>query len=176
MQVHALMRSAPLTCTLADTLDRAARHMWEGDLGAVPVLEDERVVGMLTDRDLCMASYTQGRPLHQIRVADVTSQRVVSVGPNETIREAARRMREHQVRRLPVLDDDGRLVGMLSLGDLSREASSDEIGRTLSAISAPWGEQPKTRFMDPLRKAVGFGLLALGALGALPLVRAFATR
>lgn len=131
MTVQELMSRTPYTCTIEDTLNAPAGLMWEHDVGAVPVLgEASRVVGMITDRDICMASYTKGRPLGQIQVREVLSREVVTCRPTDSLAHAEKLMREFQVRRLPVVDSFGLLVGVLSLNDLVREAGQERGSKT----------------------------------------------
>jgi predicted transcriptional regulator len=125
--------------------------MWESDCGCVPVLDENgRVVGMITDRDICMAAYTQARLLGQIPVSRVMSHELYSCGPDEEIDKVEKTMRAHQVRRVPVVDDDGRLQGIVSLADIAQRAAKDakrksgakqvdfsEVGETLAAVTAP---------------------------------------
>ena len=121
MNVGELMTRDVRTCTASDSLNDTARIMWEGDCGCVPVVEkDGTVVGMITDRDICMAAYTQGRCLTHMTVGDVASKNVVTIGQDESLRRAEELMRDAQVRRLPVVDSARRLVGLLSLADLAR--------------------------------------------------------
>jgi CBS-domain-containing membrane protein len=136
-------------CKSDDALSEAARILWEHDCGIVPVVASDgsgRVEGVITDRDLCMAAYTTGRPLTETQVASVMSTRLVSVRPEDPIAEAAERMRTAQVRRLPVVDESGHLRGMLSLADLAESAvgrgpevgiGPEEVGRLLAAICRP---------------------------------------
>jgi CBS domain-containing protein len=98
--------------------------MWEQDCGCVPVVDSSNVViGLITDRDIAMAAYTQGKLLAQVVVGDVMTRNVLSCRPTETLHAAERRMRERQVRRLPVTDGTGVLVGMISVNDLVLEAA-----------------------------------------------------
>lgn len=140
------------------SLNEAAQRMWENDIGVVPVVGMEgRVMGIVTDRDIAMAAYLQGRPLQDIGVQEVMVTQVQVVRPYEPAIEAASMMAQHQVRRLPVVDDEGLLVGMLSLNDLA-EASGDTesdgitehvVADTLRAVCAPrmvvehFGEEAK---------------------------------
>jgi CBS domain-containing protein len=118
-----LMTPQVHSCRVGDTLERAARLMWEHDCGALPVVDAHgRTVGMVTDRDVCMAAYIQGRPLSRIPVTVAASHRVHFVRPDATLDLACAIMREHRVRRLPVIDVGGNLVGMLSLVDVVRVA------------------------------------------------------
>ena len=104
-------------------LDRAAQLMWDRDCGALPVLGDDgAVIGMVTDRDICMAAFTQGRPLREIPVATAMAPEVISCRSTDTIAVAEELMGQHKVRRMPVLDGEGRPVGLLSLNDVVRFA------------------------------------------------------
>jgi CBS domain-containing protein len=120
LTVRDAMTDAVTACSPGETLNAAARHMWERDCGAVPVVEDGKLAGIITDRDICMAAYTQGRPLTAIRIADVMTRHVHACRANDTLERAASLMADARVRRLPVLDGAGRLVGILSMADIAR--------------------------------------------------------
>jgi CBS domain-containing protein len=140
MQIRTMMSDDVKYCRDTDTLDCAAGSMWNHDIGSVPVVDSERrVVGMITDRDVCMAAYTQGKPLSEIPVANVMSTRVLTVGPDDTLPTAERLMREGQVRRIPVVDREQRLIGIVSQNDFMREAAENQtvreaITNTIAAI------------------------------------------
>jgi CBS domain-containing protein len=109
------------TCFATDSINRAAQIMWENDCGCVPVVDDQgNLVGIVTDRDVCMAAYMQGRPLADIAVSTVASTNVATVDENDSLHRAEKVMHDAQVRRLPVLDENKRLVGLLSISDLAR--------------------------------------------------------
>jgi signal-transduction protein with cAMP-binding, CBS, and nucleotidyltransferase domain len=122
--------------------------MWENDFGCLPVTEGDgaqRLVGMITDRDICMAAYFAGRPLHEIRVADAMTREVCACNPGDDLSEARAIMREAAVRRLPVIDASEQPIGLLSLADLAREAVRErgamnrditvgEVGLVLGAV------------------------------------------
>ncbi|SRR5579875_3653372 len=143
MKVSEVMTRNVVCCRETDSACVAALIMWDNDCGVVPVVNaDLKVVGMITDRDVCMAAYTQGGPLDRITVASAMARAPVSVAPHDDVAEAHRLMRLHQVHRLPVTDSEGGLVGLVSLCDLVRVANGDEallaeVGRTLGAISRP---------------------------------------
>jgi CBS domain-containing protein len=119
--VRSIMSRNVATCSTSDTLHRAAQLMWERDCGSIPVVGAEgRLVGIVTDRDLCMAAYTQSRPLTDISVASVLSARVHSCLPSDSLDHAVGVMRAERVRRLVVVDGSQKVVGMLSLADLAR--------------------------------------------------------
>lgn len=146
MKVEEMMSTRVETCRMGDTLARAAQLMWDTDCGVVPVIDDEsHVVGMVTDRDVCMAAYTQGKPLWQIPVSSACSRKVYACRLNDSLQTAENLMRVAQVRRLPVVDEDGQLWGVVSLGDLAQHVhrgggspdglSYASIALTLAAIS-----------------------------------------
>lgn len=142
MKVSGLIQRSVITCTIHDHLERAARQMWEHDVGCLPVIDEQgHVIGMVTDRDICMASYTQGGPLRAIPVATAMSRHVFSCAENDEVDSVERRMIEHRIRRMPVIDDHGHPVGIVSLGDIARAATqgqlpADEVVAALATISA----------------------------------------
>ena len=130
-------------CTIHDSLNAAARIMWDHDCGCAPVIDAHgKLVGIITDRDVCMAAYTQGLPLEAIPVQRAMSAKVISCGRTDELETAHRLMRSHEIHRLPVIDSRGRLAGILSLSDLVSQAcgngasSTDgvEVLTTLSAL------------------------------------------
>jgi CBS domain-containing protein len=149
MNVSELMTKAVQSCDTHDNLQRAAQIMWENDCGIVPVLDSEgRVVGMVTDRDVCMAAYTQGLTLAQIPVTSAMADQVHGVHEADGIEAAQALMQRARVRRVPVLNGDGRLKGILSMNDLARYVqhstsrkanglSSGSIAQTLAAVCEP---------------------------------------
>lgn len=124
MRVRELMTRDVKTVRADENLNRAAQIMWESDCGVVPVTDDAgRIEGMLTDRDVCMSAYFKGAPLRNLRVRDTMSKRVTACSLDATIETAMTMMKEARVRRLPVVDGSGKMVGLLSLNDLAREAA-----------------------------------------------------
>lgn len=138
-----------VTCAPQERLSTVARRMWERDCGSVPVVDDaHRPLGVITDRDLCMAALMGGRALHEIAVGEALPTRdVLSCRATDELDAAHARMRESQVRRLPVVDDAGSLVGLLSLGDLvrpegtaaARRKQADALLLTMAGITRPAG-------------------------------------
>lgn len=162
MQVKQVMSHPVVTCHVEDPINRAAQLMWEHDCGAVPVVDDlERVVAMLTDRDICMAAYTQGRLLADIKVRSAMSKTVIACSEDDPLTKAEQLMQQHQIRRLPVLDALGRPIGMLSLNDLARVAtkqhpaahglangiSSTSTAQTLATVCAPRSSELETQLI-----------------------------
>jgi CBS domain-containing protein len=145
MRVEELMSPQPATCLPDHDLGCAAKLMWDGDFGCVPVVDGEgKVVGMITDRDITMAALHQGRCLSEIPVSSAMSRDVLTCRPDDDVEDAERRMSERQVRRLPVIGKDGRCVGVLSLNDLAtattrarnaKKVSAADVASTLAAVS-----------------------------------------
>jgi len=110
---------------ITESLANAAREMWENDCGALPVIKDGRkVVGMITDRDICMAGAMRNQSLSQISVEEIMNKRVFAAELDEHIDHALQTMREHQIRRLPVLDAEGELSGIVSMNDIVLHAKA----------------------------------------------------
>lgn len=151
MKVSELMTIDVRSCWSTEPLERAAKLMWELDCGSLPVLDQNgRVIGMITDRDVCMAAYTQAQLLGRIPVSRAMSGELYSCNPGEELDKVEKRMRSHQVRRLPVVDDEGHLRGILSLADIAQRAAKDakgkagtkqvgfaEVGETFAAVTTP---------------------------------------
>ena len=134
MKVSDVMTPNPRTVQLSDTIEDAAKIMRDEDTGAVPVIEDDRVVGMITDRDIVIRAVADGD--FECTIDDIVSDDVVCATPEMTTAEAAELMGEHQIRRLPVVDDDDRLVGIVSIGDIAvKEGRDARTGETLENIS-----------------------------------------
>lgn len=152
MKVEQLMTRTVRTCGPWDPLNEAARIMWEQDCGCVPVVDEQgHVIGIVTDRDVSMAAYTRGLPLWALQVDGAMARQVHTCRPGDSLAAAERTMRARQLHRLPVVDESGVLVGLLSLRDLAIEAvrehgrrraevSAEEVAETLGAISQPRGE------------------------------------
>ena len=147
MRVEDIMTKQLETCRADDSLWLAARKMWEHDIGCLPVEgTDGRVTSVITDRDIAMAAYLRGKPLGEIKVSEVMSRRLVTVELGDPIRVAEDRMRSEQVRRIPVVDGQGFLKGMVTLSDLVHHLRTirsfegmepAEIAGTLAAITSP---------------------------------------
>jgi CBS domain-containing protein len=150
MQVEKLMTKQVTSCSSSDTLQRAAQLMWDADCGCLPVCEANgvnRVVGVITDRDICMSALFQGKPLHELPVSGAMSKHLVMCKVGDAIAGVEKAMCEARIRRLPVVDDQGVLVGIIGLADIARQAARErgsvkahvtksEVGDTLAAICA----------------------------------------
>jgi CBS domain-containing protein len=132
--VNELMTTGPRTVTPQATVVEAARTMRDESAGSVPVVEGERLVGTLTDRDIAVRVVAEGRSL-ETTVGEIASRELVTIDPQQDVDEALRLMAEHQVRRLPVCEEDGRLVGILAQADVAQHASDERTGETVERIS-----------------------------------------
>jgi CBS domain-containing protein len=148
--VHDAMRTRVYIVAPEDTLARAAQVMWEKDLGCLPVCGPGRkAIAMLTDRDISMAAFMQWKHLAEASVASAMSKGLCTCSPDDELGRAEEIMRANQVRRLPVVDAEGVLVGLLSLGDVARyvrqhsprtangSVAQQELADTLAAICEP---------------------------------------
>jgi CBS domain-containing protein len=124
MIVEDLMTRTPASVRPEHDLAVAAKLMWDCDCGALPVMDEScKVIGVITDRDICMATWTQARGPNAIFVAEAMSRDVVCCRPEDTVARAESIMRANQIRRLPVVGTEQQLVGILSLADIARAAS-----------------------------------------------------
>ncbi len=131
MKVRSIMKRDVKFCTSTASLADAAHVMDLHEIGVLPIVSDSgRVVGMITDRDICRAVGRDPRPAAEIPVARVTSGKVYACGPDDEMQIAFKTMRAHRVRRLPVINDEGHLCGILSLDDLVLEAERTNSHRT----------------------------------------------
>jgi CBS domain-containing protein len=147
--VHDAMRTRVHVVTPDDTLARAAQLMWEKDLGCLPVCGPGRKpIAMLTDRDISMAAFMQWKHLSEATVESAMSRSLFTCSPDDELGQAEDVMRRHQVRRLPVVDEQGAIIGLLSLGDVARyvhqrsgssngTAAQQRLAETLAAIVEP---------------------------------------
>lgn len=124
MKVEQIMNRDVKTCGPQDSLNKAAQIMWDEPCGAVPVIDDQgRPVGFLTDRDVCMAAYTKGKPLAELQAEGAMARKLVCCRSDDDLDSAAQLMRQNRTRRVPVIDREGVLVGLLTLDDLACEAA-----------------------------------------------------
>ena len=145
MQAKELMAREPRAVRLHERLDAAARVMWEQDCGFCPVLDSTGVlIGVLTDRDLCMAAYTQGKALFELPVTAAMARSVRTVRAEDTVQAVLAVMQQAQVHRAPVVDARGMLVGIVSTNDLVRAAANrpaaidaNLVIKALATIGAP---------------------------------------
>jgi CBS domain-containing protein len=130
-----VMTSNPCTIDADRSVAYAAKMMLEEDVGLAPIVEDGKLIGMLTDRDIAVRVVAEGRSPDQVTVREVASKQVVTIDPQQDLDEALRIMAKHQVRRLPVVGEDGRLVGVVAQADVAREGNDTQTGELVKEIS-----------------------------------------
>ena len=133
-RVKDAMTSDVKTATPTQSLTDAAKLMKEEDVGSIPIVDGERLVGVVTDRDIVVRGIADGSDPHAIRLGDIASRDVVTVRPDDDLDEALRLMAQHQVRRLPVVED-GQLVGVVATADVAHEAKEKDLGHVVEEIS-----------------------------------------
>jgi len=138
MKISELMTTDVETVSADQTAREAASFMLRADAGSIPVCEGDKVIGMITDRDIAVRGVAEGRG-PDTPVSELMSDGIICAREDDDVQEVARRMSEQQVRRLPVLDAEERLVGIVSLGDLTRETRSEASQTALEGVSAPGG-------------------------------------
>ena len=150
MKIKHVMTKDPTCCVPSDTAQRAASLMRDEQAGVIPVIENEqsqKIVGVVTDRDLCMNVVAEGRDPRTTRVEECMTSAVVSCSSQDAVEKATELMRENQIRRIPVVDEQRRLVGIVSMADVVGRANvkTTETHETLKSVSAPSGEPSKPR-------------------------------
>jgi CBS domain-containing protein len=146
MDVKDVMTARP-RCVTPDTMLTQVAELMEGDdVGAIPVVDGDFLVGMVTDRDIVVRAVAQGLDPKDTRVTDIASEDLVTVGPGNDLSDALEMMARYQVRRLPVTDDENRLVGVVSQADVALQAKEKKAGEMLEDISRP---SPGPRVVGP---------------------------
>jgi CBS domain-containing protein len=142
MQVFEVMTPDVIVIEADTPLAEAARKMKLLDVGPLPVVESDRLVGMVTDRDITVRATAEGLDPEKVQIREVMTPEVVACRDTDDIADAARTMQLAQLRRLVVVDEQGRLVGIVSLGDIALQAGDDKLtGETLEGVSEP-GDKP----------------------------------
>jgi CBS domain-containing protein len=134
-KVREVMTANPRTIEPSTPIVEAARLMRDEDVGPAPIVEGGRVVGILTDRDIVLRIVAEGKDPQSTTAGDIASRQLVTIDPEQTLDEAARLMAQHQVRRLPVCEEDGRLVGIVAQADVAIAAPTEKAGRVVEEIS-----------------------------------------
>jgi len=134
-QIRNVMTSNPSTIEPGQPVTEAARMMRDSDTGIIPIVEGGRLVGTVTDRDIAIRVVAEGKDPSSVTVGEIASRELVTVDPDQDLDEALRLMAQHQVRRLPVVEEDGRLAGILAQADVARELGESETGRVVKEIS-----------------------------------------
>ncbi|TML64298.1 MAG: CBS domain-containing protein [Actinobacteria bacterium] len=129
------MTSNPCSIDADKSVAYAAKMMRDEDVGIAPIVEGDRLVGVLTDRDIAVRVVAESRDPEQVKAAEVASRDVVTLDPEQDLDEALRLMARHQVRRLPVVEEDGRLVGVVAQADVAKVADERHTGEVVEQIS-----------------------------------------
>ena len=133
--IRDVMTSDPCTIDAEKPVAYAAKMMRDEDVGLAPIVEGDKLIGMLTDRDIAIRVVAEGKDPNQVTVREIASKQVVTIDPQQDLNEALRIMAKHQVRRLPVVEEDGRLVGVVAQADIAREGDDTQTGKLVEEIS-----------------------------------------
>ena len=139
MKCKDIMTPNPRGCSSQETSIEAAKIMRDEDVGIVPVIEqNKKLIGVVTDRDLCLGVVAEGKHPREVKVSDCMSEELVTCKPEDDVQKAADLMKEHQVRRIPVVDQQGLLVGMIAQADIALKVQKpEEVSETVEEISKP---------------------------------------
>ena len=133
--IREVMTANPSSVEPATPVAQVAQLMQQENVGSVPIVEGGKLVGTITDRDITIRIVAEGKDPQSTTVGEVASRDLVTVDPQQNLDEALRLMAQHQVRRLPVVEEDGRLVGIVAQADVATEASPEQAGQTVEQIS-----------------------------------------
>jgi CBS domain-containing protein len=136
-KVRDVMSSRPRVASPDTPLTQIAELMASEDVGAIPILEGEQLAGMITDRDIVVRAVAKGKNPQGMPAREVWSRDIVCVQPDQDLDDVLQVMAEHQVRRVPVVDEDKRLIGVISQADIALEAKEKDVGETIAEISKP---------------------------------------
>lgn len=134
-RITELMTANPCTIDADKSVAYAAKMMRDEDVGLAPIVEGDRLVGTVTDRDIAIRVVAEGKDPESTKVRDVASTQLVTIDPQQDLDEALRLMAQHQVRRLPVVEEDGRLVGVVAQADIARAGEDRKTGELVEEIS-----------------------------------------
>ena len=140
MKVSDAMTSQVSTAAPTDSVRQVAQTMAHVDSGAVPIVDNGKVVGLVTDRDIVLRVVAEGRSFDSPISEAMSDGEVYSVTAEDNLADATAKMANHQIRRLVVLDDSGKLAGILSLGDVAKDYGAKQVGKTLEEISEEPGD------------------------------------
>jgi CBS domain-containing protein len=133
--IRDLMTSNPCSIDADKPVSYAAKMMRDEDVGLAPIVEGEKLIGTLTDRDIAIRVVAEGKDPESTTVREVASTRLVTLDPEQDLDEALRLMAKNQVRRLPVVEEDGKLVGIVAQADVARHTSDEQTGEVVEQIS-----------------------------------------
>ena len=134
-KIHEVMTDRPRCVTPETPVSEAAQLMESEDIGSLPILDGEQLTGVVTDRDIVIRAIAKGKDPRGMPVREVASSELVTVNANDDLSEALKLMASHQVRRLPVVDDDNKLVGIVAQADVAAGANEKAVGEMIEEIS-----------------------------------------
>ena len=137
MNVRDAMTARPRSAAPDTPLSQVAQLMDNQDIGAIPILDEDRLVGMITDRDIVVRGVAKEKDLRGMSSRDIASGDLVTVRPDQDLSDALHLMAQHQIRRLPVVDDENRLVGVVSQADIALDLNDKSVGEMVAGISKP---------------------------------------
>ena len=133
--IQELMTPNPRTIETDRPIMEAAKLMRDGDIGMVPIIEGDKLIGTITDRDIAIKVVADGKDPSTTTVREIASTNLVTIDPQQDLDEALRLMAKHQVRRLPVVEEDGKLIGVVAQADVARHSSDKKTGELVEEIS-----------------------------------------
>ena len=133
--VREVMTANPCAIDADKSVSYAAKMLRDEDVGLAPIVEGKKLVGTLTDRDIAIKVVAEGKDAEATKARDIATTRLVTVDPDQSLDEAMRLMSKHQVRRLPVVEEDGRLAGVVAQADVAKHASAEDTGEVIEEIS-----------------------------------------
>ena len=134
-KIQEVMTSNPCSIDADKPVSYAAKMMKDEDVGFAPIVEGDKLIGTVTDRDIAMKVVAEGRDPQSTTVREIASTNLVTIDPQQDLDDALRLMASNQVRRLPVVEEDGKLVGVVAQKDVAEEASAEETGKVVEEIS-----------------------------------------
>jgi CBS domain-containing protein len=134
-QIRKLMTVRPRTVKVGDSVVDAAKLMRGEDAGIAPIVDGDRLVGVVTDRDIAVRVVAEGRDPQATRVEEIASHDLITIDPEQELDDALSTMAQHQVRRLPVVEEDGTLIGIVAQADVARHPDAERTGELIEQIS-----------------------------------------
>jgi len=133
--IRDVMTSNPCTIDAGKDIVYAAKMLKDEDVGVAPIVEGDQLIGVLTDRDIAIKVVAEGKDPQTTKVRDIASKDIVTIDPQQNLDEALRLMAQHQVRRLPVVEEDGKVVGIVAQADIALESDDSKTGELVEQIS-----------------------------------------
>lgn len=140
MNIESIMTKQPVCCSPADTVQTVARLMKQHDVGAIPVVSDlisKKLIGIVTDRDLCVSAMAEGRDPRTTSIANYFTKTVITCSPEDTLEACEQKMKQHRIRRIPVVDKQNSCIGIVVQADIARVDRPENFQTLLAEISRP---------------------------------------